>query len=138
MQPILIDANVVISFLVDRIPRQQEQAAVLFQSAADQQARILLHQHVLAETVYVLLNVYDQPVADVAATASDLVTLPGIERVDRLNDARLFELWPATIRDFGDAVIAAVASEEKCPVATFDAKLRRLLKKLGLAVWAWS
>lgn len=50
MQPILI-ANVVISFLVDRSPRQQEQAAVLFKAAADQQARILLHQHVMDETI---------------------------------------------------------------------------------------
>lgn len=138
MQPILIDANVVISFLVDRSPRQQEQAAVLFQAAADQQARILLHQHVMAETIYVLLNVYERPVSEVAATTSELIRLPGVARINLLNDDRLFELWPTTVRDYGDAVIAAVAAEEKCPIATFDAKLRRLLKKLSLPVWAWT
>ena len=135
MQPVLIDANIVISFLYDRAPRQQAQAAALFQSAADQRARILLHQNVLSETVYVLLNVYDQPASEVAATVSDLIALPGITRIDGLNDDRLFELWPSTVRDFGDAVISAVAMEEKCRVATFDARLRRALERLGVELW---
>jgi predicted nucleic acid-binding protein len=134
---VLIDANVVISFLHRRVPRQQRQAAKLFESAIEQRVQILLHQHVLAETVCVLLNVYQKPAADVAGTIADLIAMPGVERNNSLSDTRLLDLWPNTIRDFGDAVSAAVAQDEPCCVATFDAKLRRALTRLDIPVWSW-
>lgn len=137
MTETLIDANVVISFLYRRAPEQQKRAARLFESAVTGQATLLLHQHVIAETIYVLLNVYECSVEEVSEISSDLIDMPGTRRIDGLVDARLFELWPDKITDFGDAVIGAVAMEKNCRVATFDQGFLESLDDLGVEIHRW-
>ncbi len=134
MEAVLIDTNVVVSFLHRRSASQQAQAVALFEAAARGGMKVLLHQHVLTETAFVLVNVYGLPDSRVAVVLADLVAMPGIERIDSLDDGRLLELWPRPVRDFGDAVTAAVALGEKCAVATFDRRFRNALRRLDVAL----
>ena len=55
MSRVLVDTNVLISFLTDRDLRQQEQAAKLFSRGRSTDV-LLLHQAVLTEMVFVLTN----------------------------------------------------------------------------------
>jgi len=137
MNRVLLDANVVISFLLERNRKQQADAAGLFENAAAGRIGVVFHQHALAETVYVLLNVYGRPPDEVAGIVSDLLSMPGIERQDALNERVLFELWPHSVRDFGDAVLAAVALEARLGVATFDRRLSNALRRLGAGLYSW-
>ena len=49
MKEILVDTNVLISFLTDRNKSQQEQAAALFRGAADREHTLVLHSITLVE-----------------------------------------------------------------------------------------
>lgn len=63
----------------------------------------------------------------------ELIAMPGVETVDAVAWDRVMELWPTPVTDFADAVLAAVAIELKIQrVATFDRKLARQLRRLGL------
>jgi predicted nucleic acid-binding protein len=133
MKCIVIDTNVVISFLTDRDPRQQEVAARLFEDTATARLQTILHQTVITEVVYVLQNLYKETPATVAATVRDLMDMPGIVVVDEMPWAHLFEIWPSRIGTYADASLAAVTLAGGYEyVATFDLGLRKRLKRLGI------
>jgi hypothetical protein len=89
---ILVDTNVLISFLTDRDLTQQELAATLFSSTRGEDV-LLLTQAVLTELVYVLTNVYALKTAVVAGVLRDLLAMPGVEPVDGLSWSRVLDLF---------------------------------------------
>jgi len=133
MMRVLLDTNVVVSFVTDRSRSQQEKAARLFRRAATGSVRISLHQTVAAELVYVLLNVYRRPAAEVAALLADLLDLPGLVPIDAIPWSSVLALWPRIVPDFSDAALAAVAQEGRFDaVATFDRTFARRLRRLTM------
>ncbi len=50
----------------------------------------------------------------------DVFKNPGIEYHHGYFLNQILALWPDKIKDYGDAVLAAAASELKTPVLTFD------------------
>lgn len=133
MKRIVIDTNVVISFLTDRDLRQQKIAAGIFEDAASARREVVLHQTVITETVYVLQNLYNQAPAAVATAVRDLIDMPGVIVVDEIPWTRLFEIWPGKIETYSDAALAAVADSGGHEyLATFDMGFRKHLKRLGI------
>jgi predicted nucleic acid-binding protein len=130
---IVVDTNVLVSFLTDRDPVQQEQAAALFRGAAAGTHALILHQIALSEMVYVLLNLYGVSPAEAARILGDLLATPGVRPVHELSWPLLLDLWPDKIPSFADAAIAAVAKQGTYDeVATFDRPLAKRLKRQGL------
>ena len=131
---VVIDTNVLVSFLTDRNAQQQARAAVLFEAAPRGELEIILHQMVISEMVYVLSNSYDLAALEVAQIVEDLLATAGVTPVDEVLWPRVFEFWPHHFPDFADAVLAVVASEKRYDsVATFDQKFSRRLRSQGLA-----
>ena len=137
MTAILIDTNVLISFLTDRNKRQQESASALFETGARSEAVLMVHQTVLSEMVYVLMNFYDMNSQTVASIVGELLAMPGIEAVDELSWSTVLELWPERIPDFADACLATVAKKgHLASIATFDRQfVKRLRKERILSYW---
>lgn len=130
---VLLDTNVIVSFVTDRNDAQQEKAARLFERGARGTLRLSLHQTVAAELVYVLLNVYKRQPAEVAALLSDLIGMPGLTPIDTMPWGLVLGLWPRNLPDFSDAVLAGVAQEGRYnAVATFDRTFTRRLGRLGV------
>ncbi len=133
MRRILLDTNVLLSFLTDRDPRQQAMAGELFEQAAERALELVVAQTTLAECVYVLENLYEMSPDDVATLCRRLLRLPGVEMRDAVVWDLVFELWPTSVADFGDAVLATVAKTEHLDaLATFDRRFRRSLARLGI------
>jgi predicted nucleic acid-binding protein len=133
MKRIVVDTNVLASFLTDRDARQQARAARLFEAAAAGEVQLILHQLVATELIYVLRTVYTVDAAEVAATLHDLLALPGITPVDELPWPAVLALWPRRIEGFVDAALVAVTRAGKHDaIATFDDRLRRRLSRLGV------
>ena len=129
-----VDTNVILSFLTDRNPRQQEQAAELFATAAAGDLRLVLHQTVISESVHVMRNLYEMKPSNVAAILRDLVALPGVATINELEWSMVFDLWPRRLGDFGDACLAAVAKADAFDaLATFDVGFAKRLRRHGLA-----
>jgi predicted nucleic-acid-binding protein len=134
----IIDTNVLISFVTDRNPEQQQKIATLFEAAAHLKAAILCHQYVLTEFIYVMDKVYHLPKNEIGRMAADLIQMPGIEVVQECDFAAVLACWPDPLPDFSDAVIASVGmSRRGALVVTFDRKFAGGLKSLGLGIYTF-
>ncbi len=135
MKKIIIDTNLLLSFLTDRNLPQQETAAMLFNDAAALKKEILCQQEVLSEFVYVLGSVYKVSKKDIHDILTEFTELPGVEITSNLNFDIVLQLWPEHVSDYGDAVIAALCKKTKnSSIATFDQRFIKELKHIGLAV----
>ena len=133
MSRVLLDTNILVSVLTDRDLEQQARASEIFEMAATGKVRILLHQIVISELVYVLSNLYRVRAEKVAAILSDLLATPGVETVAALSWPRVLDLWPRRVADFGDAALAAAALEKRnVAIATFDQRFIRQLRREGV------
>ena len=136
MKRIGIDTNVVISFVTDRDLKQQARAAELFGAAGAGEHVLVLHQAVITEAVYVMHNGYEIEPSAVMAVMRDLVALPGVVAVDRVEWRDIWSLWPRRIKDFGDACLTAVAQAGAFDaLATFDAAFARQARRQGVATY---
>lgn len=130
---VIIDTNVLASFLTDRDPAQQEQAAALLEAAAERSIDLILHQIVVVELVYVLRNIYRASAHETSLTIKDLMAMPGVTIVDAMPWGRLFDFWPDPMPDLADGALAAVAHADKYDaIATFDLEFRRRLVRAGI------
>ncbi len=130
MRRVVLDTNVLVSFLTDRNPEQQAQAAALLEAAARGEVELVVHQTIISEMVYVLGNLYHVAAPEIARMIDDLLSSPGVTPIDGVPWERVLGLWPSRFTDFADALLAAATMEGKYDaVATFDRRLIRQLRR---------
>lgn len=133
MRRVLVDANVFVSFFIDRNGAQHAAARALIQAAEDGEIVAVVPQSVVFEVAYVLQSQYDVTGERLATVVRGVTSFPGTQVVDECPWKRLLEIWPAPLPGLGDAVIVAVATNTRCDaVATFDRKLSNKLESFGL------
>jgi len=109
VRTVVVDANVLVSFFVDRIARQRDAADELLQSQ------------------------YGIAGERLASVIRDVVTTPGVQTIDTCPWRRVFELWANPLAALADASIIAVATTHRYDaIATFDQKLAKRAKDLGV------
>ncbi len=135
MKKIIIDTNCLISYVSNRNPGQQEKIAPLFQKASRLKTILVCHHHVVSEFVYVLTGVYAMQTENVQQMVADLVSMPGVTYTSDVDMQSLLSLWPESIPDYGDAVLAAYCQKTKgTRIASFDKKFNSALTRAGLPV----
>ena len=136
MQRVVVDANVFLSTLVHRNDKQRDAAKALLLKAEDGELEVILPQFVVFEIVYVLQSAYRIPGSELAAMLRDLIALPGVLVIDECPWKRVLEYWPAPLPSLADAAIVAVAASKRYDaIATFDQKLGKRAKDLGVATY---
>lgn len=134
MRTVVVDANVLVSFFVDRNAKQRDAADELLQRAEAGELAAIVPQFVLFETAYVLQSQYGVAGEKLAAVIRDIVVTPGVQTIDTCPWARVFELWPNPLPGLADASIVAVATTHRYDaLATFDQKLSKRANNLGVA-----
>lgn len=133
MQRVVVDANVFLSTLVHRNDEQRAAAKALLLKAEDGELEVVLPQFVVFEIVYVLQSTYRIPASELAPMLRDLIALPGVLVIDECPWKRVLDYWPAPLSSLADAAIAAVAASNRYDaLATFDRKLAKRAKDLGV------
>lgn len=135
MKKYIIDTNALISFVTDRNPAQQKQISWVFEDAAALKAQVLCPQNVLTEFVYVMDKLYHVAKNEIRDIFYAFTATPGMNIVHDINLNTLLKLWPESIADYGDAIVATLGTEIRgAVVTTFDRRLHTALKKAGIAV----
>lgn len=135
MKKIVIDANILISFITDRDLAQQKMASDLFNAASQIKYLILCPQNVLTEFVFVMDRVYGVSPDKINKIINDFISMPGIEVIHDLDIGQVLSCWPVYFKDFGDAIVASVCQDIKgASVATFDKKFKNALKNADLEI----
>lgn len=136
MQRVVVDANVFLSTLVHRIDEQRAAAKALLLKAEDGELQVILPQFVIFEIVYVLQSTYRIPASELAPMLRDLIVLPGVLVIDECPWKRVLDYWPTPLASLADASIVAVAASSRYDaIATFDRKLAKGSKDLGVATY---
>ena len=136
MRRIAVDANVFVSFFVDRNAPQHAAARALIQRAEDGEIVAVVPQAVVFEVAYVVQSQYNVTGARLVTVVKGVTSFPGVQLVDECSWKRVLETWPDPLSGLGDAVIVAVAMATRCDaVATFDRKLANKLQTFGLAAY---
>ncbi len=136
MRGVLVDANVLVSFFVNRNEQQRDAADELLQRGEEGEIAAIVPQFVIFETSYVLQSLYAIPRERVASMVRDVLTFPGVQVIDDCPWKRVFDLWPATLTSLADAAILALAITNRYDaIATFDQKLAKRSTDLGVATY---
>lgn len=136
MRSVVVDANVLVSFLVDRHPKQGDDAEVLLQQAEAGEIVAIVPQFVVFEVTYVLQSRYGFTGERLASLIRDVITFPGVQVIDDCPWRRVMNVWPNPLPSLADAAIAAVATANGYDaVATFDRKLAKRVVELGVAAY---
>ena len=134
MRTAVLDANVLVSFFVDRNAKQRDAADELLQRAEAGELAAIVPQFVVFETAYVLQEPDGVSGENLASVIRDIVVTPGVHTIDTCPWPRVFELWPSPLPGLADASIVAVATTHRYDaIATFDQKLSKRAKDLGVA-----
>lgn len=134
MRSVVADANVFVSFFVERNQTQRSAALALLTAAENGEIAGMIPQSVVFEIAYVLQSQYGLSGQRLATVVRAVTTFPGMQIVDDCPWKRVLEIWPDAMPGLTDATIVAVALSNRYEaVATFDRKLAAKLKDLGLA-----
>jgi predicted nucleic acid-binding protein len=133
VRSVVVDANVIVSFFVDRHEKQRDAAEALLQKADEGEIEAIIPQFVVFEVTYVLQSQYGFGGQRLAEMIRDVVHFPGVRVIDDCPWKRIMELWPDPLPSLADAAIAAVAVANRYDaVATFDRKLAKRAQGLGV------
>ena len=134
MDSVVVDANVFVSFFIERNAAQRASARALLQSAENGEIVAVVPQSVVFEIAYVLQSQYSVSGDDLATAVRTVTTFPGIRIVDDCPWKCVLEIWPRPFSSLSDAAIVAVATTNRYDaVATFDRKLSNRLEAFGVA-----
>ena len=119
----LIDANVILRYLLREPPEQAEQARAVIAAGA------FTTMEVMAEVVYVLQKVYGVKREEISAAVMRIAGEVAIADYDALSCA--MELFQTRNLDFVDCVLAARSLVKGDDVFSFDKKLMTVIRELN-------
>ena len=121
----LVDTNLIVRYLVQDHEKHAKAAEKLFEACDRGDLVVVVLPAVLAECVFVLESFYEHRRGDIASALGTLISGPGVE----INQAAIYldalDRYRKTKIHFVDCLIAATASAEDIPVATFDQDFRK-------------
>jgi predicted nucleic acid-binding protein len=130
---VVIDANVLVSFFIDRNEAQRTAAKALLLKAEEGELEAIVPQFVVFEMNYVFQTMYGAAGERLATLIRDVITFPGVRVTDDCPWKRVLEVWPDPLPSLADAAILAIAATNRYDaVATFDKKLAKRVKDAGI------
>ena len=121
----LVDTNLIVRYLVQDHEKHAKAVGKLFDACDRGDVVIVVLPAVLAECVFVLESFYEHPRGDINSALGTLISSPGVEINETAIHLDALDRYRKTKVHFVDCLIAATASAENTPVATFDQDFRK-------------
>lgn len=128
MREAVVDANILLRFLIDEPRELADRVAAILEAAEQHQVSLVVTALTLAEVVYVLESVYKWERRTIAERLIELITASVLQIAEQ-NTLKQAPTWYRDIGSlhFADAYIAAVAAAQSHgAVISFDQALRRV------------
>ena len=127
----IIDANVVLRYLLRDHEEFYREAETLFNQAFSGKKKVFINDAVIAEVVYVLSGFYKVSRQEIAQVLKELLKAKGISAVDKDVLVNALKIFAEKNIDFVDCLICAYGN--RCQVMSFDRKVRKCVKELPLS-----
>ena len=125
---IIVDANVILRYLLKDNEKFYKEAEALFNDAFSGKKKILIMHSVIAEVVYVLLKLYKVSRKEIAEVLTGLVKIKGVKVQDREILLNAFKLFKNKNLDFVDCLLCAYS--RKYQVISFDKEVNKCINNL--------
>ena len=123
----LIDANVVLRYLLDDDPEMSARAAALIQRVEQGKEVVEITEVVLMEIVWTLTTFYQVPRKETSDKLTAFLSVPGVRAASRRICVRALRDFGDGAVDFVDCLLAARSRARSLPVYSFDeADFRKL------------
>lgn len=123
-----------VSFFVERNEKQRAAGKALLLSAEEGEIIAIVPQFALFEVAYVLESFYHVPPEKIADAIRATLTYPGVIVTDDCSWLRVLDHWPEPLGSITDAaIVSVVLANHYDSVATFDQKLIRRMKAMGVS-----
>ena len=119
----LLDANVVIRFLVQDHAEHAKSATKLFQDAENGEVELILMPWIIAEIVYTLAGSYGVVRSEISKRLKAIMSAVGVITEERAVLADAFDRYASKNVDFADALLAAESKALNVAPASFDRDL---------------
>lgn len=128
MPSLVLDTDVVIRLLTGDDPRKQAEAEELFRRADRGDIVLIAPDTMIADAIHVLSSprIYGLPRQQVAQMLRAVLAFRGLRVMNEPLVREALDVFAASTVDFGDAMIAALASSQSLPVVSYDRDFDRL------------
>ncbi len=116
----LIDANVVLRYLLNDDPNLSARASALLERVERGKEVVEITEVVLMEVVWTLTTYYQVPRKETSEKLTAFVSLPGVRAPSRRICMRALRDFGDSAADFVDCLLAARSRTRGIPVYTFD------------------
>lgn len=129
MERKLIDANVVLRYLLNDDKDLFERASALLEKVKIGEEIVIIPESVLSECVYVLLKIYKINRPTIAEKLKGLFLYKGIANPDKKDLIDSLTLFEKTQISIVDCILCAKSLNRKMALFTFDDNLRKICSK---------
>lgn len=129
MEKKLIDANVLLRYLLKDDEALFKRAYEILERVKDGKELIIIPGSVLAECVYVLLRIYKVDRKIIAEKLKLLFLYKGVVNPDKEDLVDSINLFGQTNLSIVDCIICAKSANNKMPILTFDDELKNISRK---------
>jgi predicted nucleic acid-binding protein len=117
----IIDANIILRFLTNDIPRQADRCTELLQRIESGSKEVWLPDLILADIVWTLEKFYKQPKQRIQELLIPILELKGLRHNNKKISKLAFQLYVEKNIDWTDAFVAAqMITQKKCEIYSYD------------------
>lgn len=123
---ILIDANIVIRFLLDDHPELSRKAKTIFKEAETGKIKLFFDEVIVAEIVWTLSSFYKIKKIDIVDRLEKLLSQDWAENPKKKLILITLDLYRSSNLDYIDCWLFVISKSLKLKLETFDKKLRKM------------
>jgi predicted nucleic acid-binding protein len=117
----IIDANIILRFLTNDIPKQADRCTGLLKRIESGLEEVWLPDLVLADIVWTLEKFYKQPKQRIQELLIPILELKGLRHNNKKISKLAFQLYVEKNIDWTDAFVAAqMITQKKCEIYSYD------------------
>jgi predicted nucleic-acid-binding protein len=120
---ILLDANIIIRFLVRDNEEHFLKSVEIFRAIENRYKEAILMDFILAEVIYVLKRIYKYEKEEIASALKKLLLYENLHTENKLVTFEALEIYSQKNIDFADAMLCTKKKLEGYEIASFDKDL---------------